>query len=117
MAKPRKKATKVAAAPRKRKKRRSAEEIISDLEAEIRRVRERQKQRELKTSPSMKASIAALKAIDKALDAAADDSNGLLRHTLAESRRTLGGFLEKQGMKLPKANLPRGRKPGGMEDA
>jgi hypothetical protein len=116
MAKPRKKAAKTAAAPRKRRKRRNAEEIIADLEAEIRRVQDRQKQRELKTSPSMKASISALKAIDKALEAAAEDSNAVLRHTLANSRRVLGAYLEKQGMRLPKANLPRGRKPGGITD-
>ena len=109
-----KKAAQPAPGGRKRRKRRTADEIIADLEAEIQRVRERQKQKELKTSPSTKAAIGALKSIDKALDVAATDGNGVLRHTLAEARRTLGGYLEQQGMTLPKAKLPRGRKPSGM---
>ena len=96
---------------RKRRKRRSPDEIIADLQDEIRRVRARQKARELKESPAHKAALAALKAIDKALDAAAEESETALRHALADGRKSLGEYLEKQGVRLPKANLPKGPRP------
>ena len=96
---------------RKRRKRRSPEEIISDLQEEIRRVRARQKARELKESPAHKAALAALKAIDKALDAAAEDGETGLRHALADGRKSLGTYLDKLGVQLPKANLPKGPRP------
>ena len=47
MAKQNKKAAQPAPGGRKRRKRRTADEIIADLEAEIQRVRERQKHRHL----------------------------------------------------------------------
>ena len=96
---------------RKRRKRRSPDEIIADLQDEIRRVRARQKARELKESPAHKAALAALKAIDKALDAAAEESETALRHALADGRKSLGEYLEQQGVRLPKANLPKGPRP------
>ncbi len=110
------KKTKKGPAAGKKRKRRSSEEIIQDLQEEIRRVRARQKQKELKSSPSMKAAMGAIKALDKTLDAAADDGNANLRHIAAEARKTLGAFLEKEGMALPKANMPKGRKPRSLQD-
>ena len=96
---------------RKRRKRRSPDEIIADLQDEIRRVRARQKARELKESPAHKTALSALRAIDKALEAAASENETALRHALADGRKALGGYLEKQGMRLPKANLPKGPRP------
>ncbi|MEM7311161.1 MAG: hypothetical protein AAF682_31125 [Planctomycetota bacterium] len=110
-----KKKTKKAAAS-KRRKRRSPEQIISDLQEEIRRVRDRAKQKELKNSPAMKAASMAVKALDKALDAAAEEGHTTLRHVLAEARKPLGIHLEKQGLRLPKANLPKGRKPRELSE-
>ena len=112
-----KKKTKVAGAkaagegPRRRRKRRSPEEIISDLQEEIRRVRSRQRARELKESPAHKAALTAIKAIDKALDVAAEESATALRHALADGRKSLAAYLEKQGLQMPKANLPKGPRP------
>jgi len=96
---------------KKRAKRRSAEQIIADLQEEIRRVRQRQRARELKGSPSHKAAMLALKAIDKALKVAAEHEETSLRHCLADSRKSLAAYLEKQGLNLPKANLPKGPRP------
>ena len=95
----------------KRRKRRSAEEIIADLQDEIRRVRQRQRARELKQSPAHKTALTAIKSIDKALEVAAEESETALRHALADGRRSLGAYLEKQGIVLPKANLPKGPRP------
>ena len=98
-------------ATRKRRKRRSPEEIIADLQEEIRRVRSRQKARELKESPAHKAALAAIKAMDKALEAAAEQGETGLRHALADGRKSLGNYLDKLGLQLPKANLPKGPRP------
>ena len=96
---------------RKRRKRRSPDEIISDLQEEIRRVRARQKAKELKESPAHKAALAAIKALDKALEAAAEQGETGLRHALADGRKALGTYMEKLGVPLPKANLPKGPRP------
>ena len=94
-----------------RRKRRSPDEIIADLQDEIRRVRARQKARELKQSPAHKAALAAVRSLDKALEAAALESETALRHALADGRKALGSYLETQGVRLPKANLPKGPRP------
>ena len=98
-------------ASRKRRKRRSPEEIIADLQEEIRRVRSRQKAKELKESPAHKAALAAIKALDKALEAAAEHGETGLRHALADGRKSLGAYMDKLGVALPKANLPKGPRP------
>ena len=100
-----------SAAARKRRKRRSPEEIINDLQEEIRRVRSRQTQRELQESPAHKAAISAVRSIDKALSAAADEGETALRHALADARKAVGTYLEEKGLRLPKANLPKGPRP------
>ena len=95
----------------KKRRRRSPEEIIDDLQEEIKRLRAKATAKALKESPSIKLTLAAVKNIDKALDAAAEESNTPLRHALADARRSLGEYLEGQGMKLPKARLPKGPRP------
>ena len=98
-------------ATKKRAKRRSAEQIVADLQEEIRRVRARQRARELKDSPAHKAAMVAIKTIDKALKIAEDHDETNLRHCLADGRKSLGAYLEKQGLSLPKVNLPKGPRP------
>ena len=96
---------------RKKRVRRTPEQIIADLQTEIQRLRNRQKARELKQSPSFRSAMSALKSIDKALDVAAEAGETATRHALADARRALAGHLEKQGLELPKANLPKGPRP------
>jgi len=100
-----------ASQPRKRRTRRSPEQIIADLQAEIQRVKERQVARELKQSPAHKSSLAAIKSIDKALEAAAKEGLTPLRHVLADARKTLGTYLEERGVRLRKVKLPKGPRP------
>ena len=111
-----KKRTRKAGAPAKRRKRRTEEEIIADLQEEIRRVRERQKARELKSSPGHKAALTAVKALDKALEIATKESDSVLRHVLADSRKNLAAYLEKKGVDLPKVALPKGPKPREIKE-
>ena len=94
-----------------RRARRSPEEMIADLEAKIREVKQRAQAKELKQSPSMKAAMSTVRSLDKSLEAAAEDGNNALRHALADARKPLAEFLEGQGLKLPKARVPRGRVP------
>lgn len=105
------KRTKEAAASKKRRKRRSPDEIIADLHEEIRRVRARQKAKELKQSPAHRAALATLRSMDKALEAAAEHGETGLRHALADGRKALAAYLENLGVRVPKANLPKGPRP------
>ena len=98
-------------ANRKKRHRRSPEEIINDLQLEIKRLREKSTARAIKESPAVKLSLASLRSIDKGLEAAASEGNSHLRHALADARRSLSAYLEKQGIKLPKARLPKGPRP------
>ena len=96
---------------KQRRTRRSSDQIISDLQEEIRKVRQRQRTKELKESPSHKAALLALKAIDKALEVAATESETGLRHALADGRKSLAIYLQKQGLEVKKGNLPKGPRP------
>ena len=96
--------------PRKRK-RRTIEELINDLEQEKVQLLERLKTRQLKTSPAHKSALLVLRQIDKALNIAAEEGERELQFALAGARQSLGEHLEKQGVRLPKARLPRGPRP------
>ena len=98
----------------KKRIRRSPEQIIQDLQAEIERVKAKAATKALKVSPSHKLALAAVKNIDKAMGAAAEEELGELRHTLADCRRILAGYLEGRGVQLPRADMPRGRRPRSM---
>jgi hypothetical protein len=95
--------------------RRTDEELIQDLQNRIHEVKTRQKTRDMQRSPSIKAAATALKGIDRALAVAEKEEDNLVRHVLADTRRPLSVYLEKVGVKTPKVNLPRGRRPKGME--
>lgn len=103
-----KKATKKAGT---RRPRRSPEEKIADLQAQIRDLRAKAAANELKQSEAVKKSLAAVRTLDKSMELAKAEGNSRLHHALADSRRILGDFLTGEGMKLPKARMPRGRKP------
>jgi len=96
--------------PRKRK-RRTIEELISDLEEEKKALVERLKSKELKTSAAFKAALGVIKSLDKASAAAAEEGETELRHVLTETRDVLAPFLEEKGLRLPKARRPRGPRP------
>ena len=95
----------------KKRKRRSDEELINDLKARIKELKGRQEARRLKESPAMRSTLSAVRWLDKALDLAADESNTHLRHALADARKPLEEYLMSEGLRLPKARKPRGRRP------
>lgn len=104
-----KKATRKPAASRR--KRRSADEMIADLQARIEDVKERAAAKRAKESPAMKRTITIMRSMNKAMDEAGQEKNAALRHALADSYKSLAGCLESQGLRAPRPRLPRGRRP------
>ncbi len=83
------------------KSRRSPEQIIADLQARIDQVKRREKAREMKKSPATKQLLAAVRAIDKGLEAALKEGNGTLKTALFDGREPLVAYLALEGLKLP----------------
>ena len=96
----------------KRRKRRSPEEIIADLQKKIEEVKHRQEAKKLKQSGAIRAAISAVKAIDKSVAAAEEEEDTSLRHALADAREPLVAVLTERGIQLPKTRRPKGRRPG-----
>ncbi len=94
-----------------RRKRRTPEEMIADLQRKIEEVKARAQAQSVKESPCMKRTISILRSIAKGMDEAKEEGNGALRHALADAHRILSGYLESQGLRPPKARMPRGRRP------
>lgn len=94
-----------------KRQRRSPEQKIQDLQAEIERIKNRQAARELKQSEAYKLTLAAVRSIDKALESAKEEGHSALGHVLHDAREPLATHLGEQGVELPKARRPRGRRP------
>lgn len=99
-----------------RRKRRTPEERIADLQKEIEQVKARAAARASKQSPSVRMAVTIVRNLDKALELAKEEDQGVLRHALADARKPLAAFLTSKGIQLPKARGPRGRKPKGYEE-
>jgi len=97
----------------KRRNRRTPEQIVADLEAKIEDVKARAAAKEAKQNPEVKPFLAAVKAVDKALDAATDPET---TRALEAARAPLSTRLVGIGLRLPdrKARKPR---PGKAEKA
>lgn len=102
---------KASAAGESRRKRRSPEEMIADLQAQIEAVKVRAQARELKESPAMKRTLTIVRGLNKAMAEAAEEKNGGLQHALNDAHDALARFLQNQGVRPPKPRKPRGRRP------
>jgi hypothetical protein len=78
--------------------RRTDEQLISDLEAEIARLKRRATERSVRRSPAITHTLTALKRIDAAMAATEDTP---LRNALHEARATLSACLSVQGVSVP----------------
>ena len=94
------------AATKKKRNRRTHEQMIADLQAKIESLKKRQVVKKAKRSPALKNTVDAVRAIDMALGA---NPEGPLKKSLAEAREPLVAFLQLEGIPMPKR---RGRKPG-----
>jgi hypothetical protein len=96
-----------------RRQRRSIDERVAALQQQIELLKQRAESASAKKDPHMKKALTILRALDRAL-VAANEAGHEVRHGLAAARKPLGDYLEGQGIRLPKASMPRGRKPKSL---
>jgi len=114
-----KRATKKKAAPaaagkkttKKRRGRPTDVDLIKNLEARIKEVKERMAKKTQKDLTHVKSATKALKAINTAMGAANKAGDKHMRHALADGYRAIANHYKANGYTTPKANLPRGRRP------
>ena len=95
----------------KKRIRRTEEQMITDLQSEIERLKKRALAKKAKKSPTLKHTADAVRALDMALGTADSDA---LRAALTEAREPLVAYLTMEGVPIPKR---RGRKPRALQQA
>jgi hypothetical protein len=91
-----------------KKAQRTADERVAALEAEIERVRMREATKELRADPGVKATSAAVRAVNKALGVAADPE---LTEALIAAHTALAGYLKAKGLRVPMPGKKRDSAP------
>ena len=99
----------------KKRKKRTPDQMIADLQAEIERVKARAAAKEAKAAPEGKPFMAAVRAIDKAAEAAVEAGNQKMARALEAARAPLSEHLIEMGVRLQPAKP--GRKPGPRKQA
>ena len=92
-------ATKREPKPGNKRYRRTPEEMVADLQAQIEKVKRRAAAKKAKASPELKHTLEAVRQIDKALGTAKDKTH---KGALSEARDALAGYLKLEGVPLPK---------------
>jgi len=105
-----KKKTSAAAEKGSKRPRRSFEERMAALKSQMALLERRKATAEMKKDPALSQSLNIVRSLDKALNAA-NETGHEVRHAIAAARKPLCEYPESQGVKLPKARMPRGRKP------
>jgi hypothetical protein len=90
--------------------RRTAEQLIADLEAKIQSIKTRAERAKVKRDPALRHVNAALRSVDKALSVSEDVAT---REALNEARVTLSACLTLHGVAAPAATGARRRRGGG----
>jgi hypothetical protein len=97
--------------------RRTAEQIVADLEAKIAAVKHRAATREaakeVKGSPDGMAFLAAVKAADRAIRVAGEQKNEAMVRVLEGARAPMAELLVGMGLRLPDRKAGRKRKVAG----
>ena len=93
----------------KKRNRRTPDQIIADLEVKIAQVKARAAAREAKAAPEGKAFLAAVKAMDKAIEAAGENGNEELVRVLEAARAPMSEQMIKMGLRMPDRKARRGR--------
>jgi len=83
--------------PKKKRVRRTDEQLIADLKAEIDRIKARAAEKSARRDPALRHVSAAIRSIDRAAAAARDATT---RKALSEARATLGACLALHGVEL-----------------
>ena len=100
------------AVTKKTRTRRSPEQIVADLEAEIDRVKARAASTQAKRSDDGKSFLAAVRALDKAHRVALEARNEEMAHALETARAALSEQLVRMGVRAPIPRGSRKRKAG-----
>lgn len=89
----------------KKRRRRTDEELVQDLQKKIGLLKKRAQAKKAKSSPAMKHMAVAVRSVDLALESAESASH---KGALIAAREPLVAFLQMDGVMIPKR---RGRKP------
>ena len=110
---PKKTASKATAKKKAGKKRGRPTDVdlIKNLEARIKEVKERIENKNKKDLTHVKSATKALKAIGVAMAASKKAEDAHMRTALADGYRAIAAHFKAQGYKTPKISLPRGRRP------
>ncbi len=90
--------------------RKTEAQIIADLEAETRRLRAWAAAKEAKSLPEGKALLTAVKAIDKALEAAKQAKDDKMAKALEAARAPLSKLMVEMGLRVPQRRRRRTRR-------
>ena len=82
--------------------RRSPEQQIADLQAEIERVRQREAAKEAKNAPDIQALLAYARAGNMALSRAEEAGNTAALEAIRAAQEALSRFLDGEGLAMPK---------------
>jgi hypothetical protein len=97
----------------KKRVRRTADQIIADLETKIAQVKARAAAKEAKAAPEGKASFAAVKALDKAIEVAGENGNDELVRALGAARAPMSEQMIKMGLRMPGRRATRSKRQKG----
>ena len=86
-------------------------DLIKNLEARIKEVKERIENKNKKDLTHVKSATKALKAIGVAMAASKKAEDAHMRIALADGYRAIAAHFKSQGFKTPNISLPRGRRP------
>ena len=109
-----KKAASTATAKKKTGKKRGRTtdaDLIKNLEARIKEVKDRIANKNKKDLTHVKSATRALKAIGTAMAASKKAEDAHMRTALADGYRAIAAHFKAQGYKTPNIKLPRGRRP------
>lgn len=95
---------------KRKRTRRTPEQMIADLQKKIAEVERRAKAKELKKeSEATKLATDGLRTIAKGMSIAKEEGNTELRAALVDAHESIAEYLRSQGLTIPK---PRGRRKG-----
>ena len=94
-------------ATKKKHNRRTPEQIVADLQAQIERVKQRAAAKEARQDPAVKLTAQAVRAIHKALGEAQEPE---LVQALEAAKGALAGYLDGKGLRVLKPGKKRGKR-------
>lgn len=98
---------------KKTRARRSSNERIDALKAQIDAIRAREKAKEMKDDPCVQQAVILVRSLNKGSRLGQEHGDAGFQHAVADAHTALAGYLQESGLKVPKARRPRGRRAKG----